>query len=189
MRQSIEDIVQSEAEAATGGGQLADIYGRVTHDLAALVTLKTRKPKVGGPYAEAITVLEEVSAGYEAVSAKAAAGGTRRQRLQELHGLLASHADDREAGAGSAPIETAEHALEAARTVFEGEAEDVSVGAYSIHTPEGRYDGVMRTPEFFRGIEYLMLDGRLIRLDIPEDASMQEMFKDHTFFPNPISWK
>ncbi len=41
--------------------------------------------------------------------------------------------------------------LEEATTVFEGSVDDVAVGAYSIHTPEGRYDIVNMTPEFFRG--------------------------------------
>ena len=49
--------------------------------------------------------------------------------------------------------------LESARTVFEGSADDMAVGAYSVHTPEGRYDLVTLTPEFFRGEHYLILDG------------------------------
>jgi prolyl oligopeptidase len=78
--------------------------------------------------------------------------------------------------------------LEAARTIFEGEAEDVSSVAYSVHTPEGRYDFVTRTPEFFRGIVYMMLGERLVKLDIPDDASMQELFKDQMLISLRSDW-
>ena len=78
--------------------------------------------------------------------------------------------------------------LEAAETIFEGEAEDVSVNAYSIHTPEGRYDLVTRTPQFFRGTNYLILGDRLVKLGIPEDASMQEFIDDQMLFSLRSDW-
>jgi len=78
--------------------------------------------------------------------------------------------------------------LEAAETIFEGEAEDVSVNAYSIHTPEGRYDVITRTPQFFRGINYLILGDRLVKIDIPDDASMQEFIDDQMLFSLRSDW-
>ncbi len=65
-----------------------------------------------------------------------------------------------------------------ATTVFEGSINDVFVVASSDHTPEGRYDLVNLTPEFFRGTNFLRLDGRLVKLDIPEDATFNGFFKD-----------
>jgi prolyl oligopeptidase len=78
--------------------------------------------------------------------------------------------------------------LEEARVVFEGRAEDVSVGAYSAHLPEGRYDFVYQVPEFFRSTLYFQLGGRLVKVDIPEDASMQGLFKEQMLVSLRSDW-
>ncbi len=78
--------------------------------------------------------------------------------------------------------------LSEARTVFEGEHTDVSVGAYSMFTPEGRYDVVHQTPEFFRGTTYLLRDGKLIRIEVPEDASLQGIFKKQMLVSLRSDW-
>jgi prolyl oligopeptidase len=78
--------------------------------------------------------------------------------------------------------------LEAATTVYEGSVDDVAVGAYSIQTPEGRYDMVYKTPEFFRGTYFMALGGRLVRLDIPEDAQPQGIFKDQLLISLRSDW-
>ena len=78
--------------------------------------------------------------------------------------------------------------IEEAMTVFEGSVDDVSVSAYSDHTPEGRYDLVSLTPEFFRGTDYLRLDGRLVKIDIPEDAQLHGFFKDQMLISLRTDW-
>jgi prolyl oligopeptidase len=78
--------------------------------------------------------------------------------------------------------------LEAATTVYEGSVDDVAVGAYSIHSPEGRYDIVYKTPEFFRGTYFMALGGRLVKLDIPEDAQPQGVFKDQLLIGLRSDW-
>ncbi len=78
--------------------------------------------------------------------------------------------------------------IEQATTVYEGSVDDVSVGAYSIHTPEGRYDIVYKTPEFFRGTYFMVLGGRLVKLDVPEDASPQGIFKDQMLLSLRSDW-
>jgi prolyl oligopeptidase len=65
-----------------------------------------------------------------------------------------------------------------AKTVFEGRAGDVASSGYSQFTPEGRYDFVARTPAFYRQETFLVLGGRLVRLDLPEDAEINGVFKD-----------
>jgi prolyl oligopeptidase len=75
-----------------------------------------------------------------------------------------------------------------ATTVYEGSVDDVAVGAYSLHTPEGRYDLVYRTPEFFRGSYFLKLGERLVKLDLPEDVSLQGFFKDHLLIALRSDW-
>jgi prolyl oligopeptidase len=78
--------------------------------------------------------------------------------------------------------------LASARLVFEGTQDDVSVSAYSAHTPEGRYDVVNRTPEFFRGLSYLVLDGRLVKIDVPDDAQMRGIFKNQMLLSLRTDW-
>jgi len=78
--------------------------------------------------------------------------------------------------------------LESAVTIFEGSVDDVSVGAYSMHTPEGRYDLVFKTPEFFRGTTYIILDEKLVKLEIPEDADLQGIFKEHMLVALRTDW-
>ncbi|MBK6735552.1 MAG: S9 family peptidase [bacterium] len=78
--------------------------------------------------------------------------------------------------------------LTSAVTVFEGEQTDVSVGGYTAVTPEGTYDIINRTPEFFRGLTYLRLDGHLVRVDIPADAEFQGFFKGQMLVSLRTDW-
>jgi prolyl oligopeptidase len=78
--------------------------------------------------------------------------------------------------------------LSAARTVFTGETGDVASAGYSAHTPEGRYDFVQRTPAFFRQQTWLMLGDRLVRVDVPEDANIQLVWKDQLGLSLRTDW-
>ncbi len=78
--------------------------------------------------------------------------------------------------------------VSAARTVFEGQAQDVaSVGSTDVLS-DGRYDVITRTPAFFRGETYLFLGDRLVRLDLPEDASPRLFFRDRLLFSLRSDW-
>lgn len=79
-------------------------------------------------------------------------------------------------------------ALESAKTVFEGEAADVSISAYSSYSPEGRYDIVHVSPAFFRGRDYLVLGNRLVKLEIPEDARFNGFFKEQMLLTLRSDW-
>jgi len=78
--------------------------------------------------------------------------------------------------------------LNEAKTVFAGQAADVASSGHTIFTPEGRYDLVVRVPAFFRSEHYLVLGGRLVKLDIPEDADLEEIFKEHLFVSLRSDW-
>jgi prolyl oligopeptidase len=78
--------------------------------------------------------------------------------------------------------------LSEASTVFAGETGDVTSAGQTLFTPEGRYDVVMRVPAFFRSEKYLMLGGRLVKVDIPEDADLEEIFKDHVLISLRSDW-
>ncbi len=76
-----------------------------------------------------------------------------------------------------------------AALIFAGSVDDVSVGAYSMHTPEGRFDIVYQTPAFYRGTYHLLRDGKLIELEIPEDASPQGIFKGQMLLSLRTDWE
>jgi prolyl oligopeptidase len=78
--------------------------------------------------------------------------------------------------------------LESATTVIEGSKDLVGVGAYSIHTPEGRYDFATETPEFFKGTTYIIRDDKLVKLDIPEDAEFRGVFKKQLLLSLRSDW-
>jgi len=78
--------------------------------------------------------------------------------------------------------------LASAVTVFEGEQTDVSVSGYTVVRPEGRYDFIQRTPEFYRGQTWAILDGRPVKLDVPDDAEIQGVFKNNLLVALRTDW-
>ncbi len=74
-------------------------------------------------------------------------------------------------------------------TVFEGEAEDMSVGGYTQFTPEGNFDIVYRVPEFFKGDYWLYEDGKLNKVDIPIDAEPAGIFKKQFMLKLRSDWE
>jgi prolyl oligopeptidase len=78
--------------------------------------------------------------------------------------------------------------LSEARTVFEGQPGDVGSGGSTQFTPEGRYDFVNRTPAFFRQETFLVLGDHLVKLDVPEDANPEGIFKGRMLFSLRTDW-
>jgi prolyl oligopeptidase len=78
--------------------------------------------------------------------------------------------------------------MDEALLVFEGETTDMGVGAYTVNTPEGSYDLVYRTPEFFKGDYWLLRDGKLTALEIPRDASPSGIFKKQFLLSLRSDW-
>jgi len=72
--------------------------------------------------------------------------------------------------------------LSAAKTVFEGKPEDVASSGNTEILSDGRYDVVTRTPVFFRHETFLLLGGRLVKLDLPEDSRIRTFFRDRILF-------
>ncbi|WP_307873975.1 MULTISPECIES: prolyl oligopeptidase family serine peptidase [unclassified Frankia] len=60
--------------------------------------------------------------------------------------------------------------LDDAVTVFEGKADDVSVGAYHDPTEGFTRDFVYRNVDFYRTEKFLRTPAGLVRLDVPDDA-------------------
>ena len=60
--------------------------------------------------------------------------------------------------------------LSSATTVFEGQATDVAVNAYHSHMPGFGRDFVLRAITFYSNEVFLRRDGRLVRIEKPDDA-------------------
>lgn len=78
--------------------------------------------------------------------------------------------------------------LSAARTMYEGEVADVGSFGFSQHTPEGRYDFVLRIPAFYRQETFLVLGDRRVKIDLPEDAELRFLFKDQALVALRTDW-
>ena len=61
--------------------------------------------------------------------------------------------------------------LASATTVYEGKPGDLAVSAYRDLTPGYERDFVHVATDFFHGETYLRKDGKLVKLDVPSDAS------------------
>lgn len=65
--------------------------------------------------------------------------------------------------------------LAEATTVFEGEKQDVSVGAWVDRTPGFERIGFQRSLDFYRTQNFLLQGEKLVKVDMPEDASLDFM--------------
>ena len=77
--------------------------------------------------------------------------------------------------------------LSAARTVYEGEATDVSVAAWSEHESGTRRDWVRRGIEYWNAEFRVVVDGTLQRLDLPGDA-MPRSFREWLIVRTRSAW-
>ncbi len=78
--------------------------------------------------------------------------------------------------------------LSEARTVFEGGSGDVADNGFSQFTPDGRYDFIARTPAFFRQETFVVLGDRLVKIEVPEDAKLEGIFKDRMVVSLRTDW-
>lgn len=78
--------------------------------------------------------------------------------------------------------------LSEAKTIFEGESKDVSVSAYTVFTPERNYDFVHRGITFYTSHLYAIENGKLTKMDIPDDASFSGLFKNQMLLELKSDW-
>ena len=79
--------------------------------------------------------------------------------------------------------------LSAAKTIFEGEKTDVDVGCYVINTPERQYDVIYRRITFYKSHNYLIEDGELLKIDIPDDTNISGFFKNQMLARLRSDWE
>ncbi|MBS0261097.1 MAG: S9 family peptidase [Planctomycetes bacterium] len=75
----------------------------------------------------------------------------------------------------------------AAPQVFEGQPADVSVSAYRTQTPGFERDWVSRSVTFWTSELFLRKDGKLLKVDKPDDAKASS-FRDTLFLELRTSW-
>ncbi len=79
--------------------------------------------------------------------------------------------------------------LSKARTIFEGKKEDVGAWGYVINTPERSYTIIQRALTIFKTINYTMVNDSLVKLNIPEDAQLDGIFKNQFLIELKTDWK
>ncbi len=78
--------------------------------------------------------------------------------------------------------------LSAAAPVLEGAKADVSVSAFASDEPDFHREFAQRALTFFTAEHYLVVDGRLVRLDIPADAGVGT-FREYALVTLRGAWK
>lgn len=78
--------------------------------------------------------------------------------------------------------------LSEARTLYQGRPEDVGVFSYLAWTPERAYPIVLVVPTFFTNVLYLYDQGELKKLDIPEDADLETIFRNQAVISLKSDW-
>jgi prolyl oligopeptidase len=76
-----------------------------------------------------------------------------------------------------------------AKVIYEGKTEDIGVFSYLAHTVEKDYPLVVVAPTFFTNIVYLLRDGELKKLDIPEDADIETIFQNQLLIGLKSDWQ
>lgn len=79
--------------------------------------------------------------------------------------------------------------LSEAKTLYEGNPEDIGVWSYVIHTAEKDYPMVIVAPTFFTSTHYLVRDGELKKLDIPSDAELESIFQNQLLISLKSDWE
>ncbi|KAA9131695.1 S9 family peptidase [Marinihelvus fidelis] len=78
--------------------------------------------------------------------------------------------------------------LEQAEVIHEGQASDIGVWAYQVHTPERVYPMVQVAPTFFSQKTYLFGDDGLKAIPIPADANIETIFRNQLLVSLKSDW-
>ncbi|MCK5637606.1 MAG: S9 family peptidase [Flavobacteriaceae bacterium] len=74
------------------------------------------------------------------------------------------------------------------KVLFEGNEKDLGIWGSSIDTPERQYIIVYQAITFYTSNVYILEGEKLVKLDIPEDASMQGVFKNQMLVELKSDW-
>jgi len=79
--------------------------------------------------------------------------------------------------------------LSDAKTIYAGQASDVSIGGFEINTPERSYKFVQRGITFYTSDFYTIIEDSLIKLDLPKDIQFDGIFKNQMLLELKTDWK
>jgi prolyl oligopeptidase len=78
--------------------------------------------------------------------------------------------------------------LSDAKTIFEGKPNDVGVSGYEINTPDRSYQFIHRGITFYTSDTYTIINDSLIKMDFPEDAQFDGIFKNQILLELKSDW-
>ncbi|MDX1740169.1 MAG: hypothetical protein R3178_02710, partial [Rhodothermales bacterium] len=78
--------------------------------------------------------------------------------------------------------------LAEAEVAYEGESSDVGVWGYVQHTPEATYELVVRAETFYDSDVFVRLSDRIVKLDIPRDATLHQFYRDQMLVELKSDW-
>jgi prolyl oligopeptidase len=76
-----------------------------------------------------------------------------------------------------------------APVIFEGEEQDVSVSGFAINKPGRQYLLFSRGLDFFTSEKYVLENDEMVLLDIPNDASVNDIFKEQVIISLKSDWE
>ncbi|MEC4005305.1 prolyl oligopeptidase family serine peptidase [Flavobacterium sp. SUN052] len=78
--------------------------------------------------------------------------------------------------------------LSDAKTIYEGDATDVSDSGYLMRDGEKSYLMVGKGETFYSSKSFVMVDGKLVKLDIPDDANMSAILNNQVIINLKSDW-
>lgn len=78
--------------------------------------------------------------------------------------------------------------LSQARTIFEGDATDVSDSGYAMRDGDKTYLMVAKGETFYSSVKYVMAEDRLTELQIPEDADISDILNNQLIISLKSDW-
>ena len=79
--------------------------------------------------------------------------------------------------------------LKDAKLIFDGSENDMGDWGYTIHSKNKTYQLIMKRTSFYSGSYYLIENGELIKLDVPEDIELSGIFNGQVLFQLKSDWK
>jgi prolyl oligopeptidase len=79
--------------------------------------------------------------------------------------------------------------LTSAKLIFEGDKKDVSVSAFTVFTLRREYEFVRRDITFYTSNTYAIENGKLVKLEIPDDAAFHGVFLNRMLIELKSDWK
>ena len=78
--------------------------------------------------------------------------------------------------------------LKDARLIFNGKTDDMGIWGYTFHTKDKTYQYITQRTSFYSGNYYFIENQELVKLDVPDDISLNSLFKGQVIFDLKSDW-